>query len=304
MSPDGTSRASTPELDAEQEVDFGRYVRLVAVRWWLVVAGVVAGAIIGYLTTTGASRPYDARTIVYLGQAFPAGGNTPLQNLPTQLSVATQYVTSRPVTTPIARRLDLRPGKLRAAIATKAITGVVSGKVQQATPLLSISVKGFSARKCRDAAQLLADALVRNSSSYVDVKLGVYESRLTRSTRELAGVNQRITDLLSRQSQLQADQAVDPTARLILQANITNALQFYETRQINLEGTQLTLKELVAQAQQIERARVVEPAVATRTSGPARSSALAIGAVIGFLLGIVAALVWEPVTSRLRARSA
>ena len=36
------SRGFDPE--AEQEVDFAKYVRLLAVRWWLLAAGLVVGA--------------------------------------------------------------------------------------------------------------------------------------------------------------------------------------------------------------------------------------------------------------------
>ena len=37
---------SGPSFDpeAEQEVDFGRYVRLLAARWWLLAAGLLVGA--------------------------------------------------------------------------------------------------------------------------------------------------------------------------------------------------------------------------------------------------------------------
>ncbi len=55
---------STPEhsLDpeAEQEVDFGRYVRLVAARWWLVVAGLIVGAVVGYAVSLGGTQRYQA----------------------------------------------------------------------------------------------------------------------------------------------------------------------------------------------------------------------------------------------------
>jgi len=47
---------STPQHsfdpEAEQEVDFGRYLRLVAARWWLVVAGLILGAVILWASGT------------------------------------------------------------------------------------------------------------------------------------------------------------------------------------------------------------------------------------------------------------
>ena len=63
---------STPKQsfdpEAEQEVDFGRYVRLVAARWWLVVAGLILGAVIGYAVSLGGGQRYQATATLYLGQ--------------------------------------------------------------------------------------------------------------------------------------------------------------------------------------------------------------------------------------------
>ena len=50
-----------PDLDAEQEVDFGRYWRTIAVHWWLPVGLLIAGLVIGYLVALGTnSSTYKA----------------------------------------------------------------------------------------------------------------------------------------------------------------------------------------------------------------------------------------------------
>ena len=63
--------------EAEQEVDFARYVKLLGVRWWLLAAGLVAGAVIGYLVSLGGSQVYSATATVYLGQPYIADGGVP-----------------------------------------------------------------------------------------------------------------------------------------------------------------------------------------------------------------------------------
>ena len=63
--------------EAEQEVDFARYGRMLARRWWLVAVGVVAGAVIGYLVSLGGTKLYSATATIYLGQPYNAGGSTP-----------------------------------------------------------------------------------------------------------------------------------------------------------------------------------------------------------------------------------
>ena len=62
-------RGPAADVDAEQEVDFGRYWRAIAARWWLPVGGLVAGLVIGYLVSLGThSSTYKATAQVYLGQ--------------------------------------------------------------------------------------------------------------------------------------------------------------------------------------------------------------------------------------------
>ena len=58
-------RMSQPAFDpeAEQEVDFGRYWRLLAARWWLVAAGLVAGAVVGYALSLGGTQQFKATGI-------------------------------------------------------------------------------------------------------------------------------------------------------------------------------------------------------------------------------------------------
>src|SRR5918911_2571787 len=72
--------------EAEQEVDFGRYWRLLAARWWIPAAGLVAGAVIGYLIALGGSQVYKATATLYLGQPYTASGNVQLQSAQTNPS--------------------------------------------------------------------------------------------------------------------------------------------------------------------------------------------------------------------------
>jgi len=42
-----------PDVDAEEELELGRYWNALITRWWLPLAGLVAGIAIGYLPTIG-----------------------------------------------------------------------------------------------------------------------------------------------------------------------------------------------------------------------------------------------------------
>jgi uncharacterized protein involved in exopolysaccharide biosynthesis len=42
-----TTGRDVPDFDAEAEVDLGRYSRALLERWWLLLAGLVIGAVFG-----------------------------------------------------------------------------------------------------------------------------------------------------------------------------------------------------------------------------------------------------------------
>lgn len=297
------ARRPEVELDAEQDVDFGRYLRAVAARWWLVPAGLVLGLVVGWLVSTGGGRPYEASAIVYLGQPFAPGGTTPIQNLPTKVGFAGQIVLSQSTIKRVSKQVGLRPEKLRQSVSTKPITGLTRGRVEQPAPLINVTVKNPSATKTVAAANALASIVVADFSTYVDVKLGTYQRRFARAERELNEVHKRIAEAQQQQAAVLKDKTIPATEKLIVLANFNNVLNFNELRRANLEQAQLTLRDQIAFGQQIEKARVQEPAVARRVPAPSRRSAAAIGAVIGLLLGVVAALLWEPVAARARSRS-
>ena len=72
--------------EAEQEIDFSRYGRLLAARWWVPIGGLVLGAIVGYAVALGGSQTFSASAALYLGQPYTASGNVALQALQTNPS--------------------------------------------------------------------------------------------------------------------------------------------------------------------------------------------------------------------------
>src|SRR4029453_17819233 len=86
-------RGPAADVETEQEVDFGRYWRAIAARWWLPVGGLVAGLVIGYLVSLGThSSTYKATAQVYLGQPLAPGGAAPVGSAPTSLGLVSNYV--------------------------------------------------------------------------------------------------------------------------------------------------------------------------------------------------------------------
>src|SRR5437867_12693639 len=98
-----TSVRPVPDLDAEAEVDLGRYGHRLLERWWLLLVGLVAGAVVGYLLTLGGTQFYRAQAVVYMGQPLGAG-QAPLQSLNTNPSTARAIITSESVIRRVAAK--------------------------------------------------------------------------------------------------------------------------------------------------------------------------------------------------------
>jgi uncharacterized protein involved in exopolysaccharide biosynthesis len=301
MTPETESRAPTPELEPEQEIDFGRYLRRIAARWWLPVAGIVIGALIGLLTSTASSRPYEAKTTVYLGQPSRPGTDTPITNFPNRIEGLRQLADSDEVVDAVSSKIGVSPGRLRAAVSTDSV-GIQRGRVEQSTLFLEIKVRGLARRKAIAAAEALAKVVVDESSSFVRIKLDTATAARARAKNQLAVANKQIDDLQRRSTEVSNDRSLASTDKLILLANLENKLQFYETRQATLESSLLTSDDNIALLKQVELARVTEPAKAARVSAPSNRTAAVIGGLIGLLLGIVAALLWDPLAARLEKR--
>jgi uncharacterized protein involved in exopolysaccharide biosynthesis len=59
-----------------------------------------------------------------------------------------------------------------------------------------------------------------------------------------------------------------------------------------------TTRRSISLAEDIEATRITASAVAVKSEPTSRRTSVIVGAFIGFLLGIIAALVWDPVARR------
>lgn len=291
-----------PILDpeAEQEVDFGRYGRAILARWWLPVAGVVVGAIIGALATTGGSSSYKATAQVYLGQPLAPGGAAQVSSAPTQLSLVTNLVTSDETVQALAKKLDVRPGKLRSGTTTKPIVGTTGTKVGVPAPLIAITVKGLPRNKNAQAANSLADTVIREIGPYSTSKIQALNDQLSYDTGQLKALNDRLDQARLNQQQVLNSKTISATDKLVALANLNSVITLALQQQNTLEQDRFQVRQQLSLAQDIESSRLVSPAVSVRSAGPSRRSAVAVGAVIGLIVGLLAALLWEPILARTR----
>ena len=296
----------TPELDAEQEVELGRYWSAIVARWWLPIVGIVAGAIVGILVQVGSSQTWTATAVVYLGQPFGPGGSSPVSAAPTSLGLVSNLATSDSTIKTVAATVGLRQGQLRGHISTKPILGVTGTKVGTPAPLLDITVQGRPAKKIAAAAKALADVVIAKVSDYSRSKLQTLRDQLAYDTSQLKALGDRLDAARANEQQVLHDKAINATDKLVALANLSTVISIAVQQQNLIEQDRFTTRQQLALAENIESGRLVTPTpiVATRTSAPSKRAGAAIGAFIGLIFGLLAALLWEPVAARLRARPA
>jgi hypothetical protein len=286
-----------PDVDAEEELELGRYWTALVTRWWLPVVGFVAGIAIGYLLSLGGHQVYQAKSTIYLGQPLNPTGTGQIQSLSTNPSTVKQVVLSPYWQHVAEQRAGLPSGALRGQVSTQAVAGVAAalGRVGQ-NPLVNIVVTGKRRLKIALAADALAQIAVKQvSGAYVAKKIDTLKRLIAADRQELSSTNERLKSL---QAAVQSGGL--PTVERLLFANQIG-LVVQEQRQVITDQTQN--EQLLTLAQTVEQSQVITPARATKTTARSRRNSILVGALIGLVLGILAALLWEPAARVVRRAS-
>jgi uncharacterized protein involved in exopolysaccharide biosynthesis len=281
---------SAPDLDAEREVDLGRWRTAIAARWWLPVVGLVAGAILGLLASVGGAQVYRAQALISLGQPFSPTGSAPVNSFATNPRAVAEIVRSESALKQAAVAAGLHVGALRGKVSSGQV-GTGTGNAVRNVPLVTVSVQGAKPTKVEVAANELAKIVVdRTTAKYVGTKIKTFKLTLASIQEQLNSLKPRINAL---QSQVDAS-GVAPLDKLVLLSALDNAQQ----RRGQLLELQTTTQQQLALAENVESAQVIQKAAAVKTTARSRRNSLAIGALIGLIAGLVAAIAWDPVTSR------
>jgi hypothetical protein len=293
-----SDRRSAPELD-EQEVDLSSAWQRVKLRWWLPIGGLVLGALLGLVLALSGGSVWRAETLVYLGQPFAPLGGGQIQSLATNPRTVSEIIRSESVVQSVSRATGIPASKLRSSISTKEI--VAPGQPRGINPLIEIGVKGDAGRrKIEQATDALAARVVEDVSAYVTQKVEELEQQVAVSESQLAAVEARIQAAQRQQDTLIRDQSIPLEQRLLLSANLNATITTADARRTALQDDLFEANQLLTLAQYVEKSRVVEPAAVVKTTARSSRTSLLVGAVIGLVLGTVAALAAEPVVARRR----
>jgi hypothetical protein len=265
--------------EAEQEVDFARYARLLAIRWWLLAAGLVIGALIGYAVSAGGTQVWSADSTVYLGQPYSASGNIALQTLQTNPSAVTAIVHSTAVIDSVAVQCKAKPGAFRGGIATQAVAGSLSKNGQN--PIVRISVQARKSKVAACAASGLAQRVVAKTSLYVVRKINNFRAQIAADQKQIQAIAAGL-----------ASGSVSTTDKILFQ------IQLRQIQQDKLAAT-----ALLVQATQVEVPHVLTPGAAQRVTARSRRNTVVIAAIIGLVLGALVALLWDRLAPKLTFRN-
>lgn len=269
---------SQPSFDpeAEQEVDFGRYGRLLVARWWVVAAGLVGGAVIGYAIALGGSQQFKATATLYLGQPYSASGNVQLQAAQTNPSTVRQVAHAESIVQQAAAVCKAKPGEFRGGISTQSVSGSLAKSGQ--TPLVTLSVQATKRRVTACAANALAKLVIDKESAFANQKIANFSDQITSYERRIAAIN----------AALQGS-GLTTTDKLVLQIQLGSA-----------EDGRLSTSQLLLQAKQVEKPSILTSAAAQKVTARSRRNTVVVAALIGLILGAIAALAWDGLAARLR----
>ena len=141
-------------------------------------------------------------------------------------------------------------------------------------PLVRVTVQASTRRRAQAAANALGRIVVDRLAPYADKKIEALKQRIADDQTQVDAIRR-------------ASASGDPLGRAVLAVQIGDVLD-----------DQLQAKQLLIQAQEIERPKVLTRAAAVKTTARSRRNSVVVGAFLGLVLGLIAALVWEPITRR------
>jgi uncharacterized protein involved in exopolysaccharide biosynthesis len=261
------------DREAEQEVDFGRYRRLLAARWWLPAAGLVIGAVIGYLIALGGSQVFKATATLYLGQPYSSSGTVQLQAAQTNPSTVRQIAHSESVIARVAAECKTKASFFRNGISTQSVAGNISKNGQ--TPLVTLTVQSPKRKVASCAANGLGRMVVDKLGAYANQKIKNFRSQIQVYNREISAIDAALKS-----------SALGLTDKLVLQTRLTTDQQ-----------QKLTVTQLLQQASIVEKPYVLTGAHSQKVTARSRRNSVVVSALIGLVLGAIVALLWDGVAA-------
>ncbi|HET7743334.1 MAG TPA: hypothetical protein VFK76_01210 [Gaiellaceae bacterium] len=288
--------------DDEQEVSLASGWERLKARWWLPVAGLAVGAVIGLALAVAGGNVWRAQAIVYLGQPFAPLGGGQIQSLATNPRTVNEVVHSESALKRASAISGIPTSRLRSSVSISEVTS--AGQLRGINPLAEIAVKGPGRHKVELAADALATRVVNRVSVYVTQKVRLLQSEAAAAQAQLDAANRRIAQAEAQQTALVSNGSLTTVEKLLLSANLNSVIATTDAKRTSLQEDLTNAQQLLNLAKTVEQSHIVEPASAGKTTARSSRTSLVVGAFIGLIIGIVAALLAEPFAARRRRTAA
>ncbi|MDX6453236.1 MAG: hypothetical protein QOH16_3285 [Gaiellaceae bacterium] len=270
------------DLDAEREIDLARWRRALTALWWLPVAGLVVGAVLGVVYSLGGTTSFKATSLISLGQPVSPGGVV-IASFATNPRAISEITSSASAQEEAANAAGLQPGVLRGHVAVGTVGTTTGTGAARTTPLIALTVDGKNGQKIAAATNALAKIVIaRTTAPYVGAKIKTYESVLQTTNTQLESLSVRLTAL----DTALATSHLDALNKLALISQVDNA----EQRQGNLLDQKATTTQQLTFAKEVESAKIITTAAPVKASAHSKGTSLVVGALIGLILGGIAAI--------------
>src|SRR5947209_20495092 len=219
---------------------------MLARRWWLVLIGVVVGAVIGYLVSLGGTKLYSATATLYLGQPYNAPGSGTVIDFGTNPSTAGQIANAESVDEHVATQCNTSVGSFRKGISVQklATASTQTKATAQLNPLVTVTVQASKKAVAACAANKLAVAVKNGVGSYPNAKIAKYTAQIAYDQGEI-----------KRLGAAMEDPAISATDKLVLQSTLRNDQQDL-----------FLYSGLLLQARYVEQPQVAIPAAARQVT--------------------------------------
>jgi capsular polysaccharide biosynthesis protein len=279
------------DVDAEREIDLARWKQAAVERWWIVVAGVVGGIVVGAVYSLSGGSVWEASVLIAPGQAFSPNGSPVLvyQSSPRNINV---IATSESALERSARAAHVAVSQLRGHVSTQSISTGLGTSASRGSSLIKLTVRLHKPKHAEDAANALGKIVIDDTtSSYVRSSIATYQRKIASYTRQLDSLSK----VIDQYNKTLRTSSLAPFEKLILVNQVDNAL----LRQGNLNDKIATTQQQLTLAQNVEISQPVSSAAAVKTTARSRRNSILVGALIGLIVGLIAAIVVD-----VRARSA
>jgi hypothetical protein len=268
-------------LDAEREIDLARWRRALTALCWLPAAGLVLGVIVGFLFTVGGTTSYKATVLISLGQPVSPGGVL-IASYATNPRAISEITSSASAQDQAAHEVGIHPGVLRGKVSV-GVVGVATGVgAAKTAPLIALSVQGKISKKTEDANALARIVVADTTAPYVGTKIATYESVLQTAKKQLASINLRLSALQTAIAKSHLDPAQPTGAREPGRQRRAAAGEPPRSGGDHAAAARLR--------QQRRERQDCSAAASVLASAHSRRTSLVIGALIGLILGGIAAI--------------